>query len=168
MGLAMMPLELMLRSAALLARHDPIPFLVKFMRTYNPAMEKALEQWGVMALPRQYERERRFVNLMRQHDVIRELSDEEFDRYIHYMESSSNLVLEVMDNEKQVALLALSRLESRSAKRAVKSTTTPVKKPPAKTKGKPPSRTKTDSRHSSSAKKKSSTSTKRQDGRTRT
>jgi len=167
-GETMMPLELMLRSAALLARHDPIPFLVKFMRTYNPAMEKALEQWGVMALPRQYERERRFVNLMRQHDVIRELSDEEFDRYIHYMESSSNLVLEVMDNEKQVALLALSRLESRSAKRAVKSTTTPVKKPPAKTKGKPPSRTKTDSRHSSSAKKKSSTSTKRQDSRTRT
>ncbi len=28
------------------------------MRTYNPALEKTLEQWGVLALPKQYERER--------------------------------------------------------------------------------------------------------------
>jgi transcriptional regulator with XRE-family HTH domain len=100
-GETIMPLELMLRSAALLARHDPIPFLIKFMRTYNPALEKALEQWGVLALPKQYERERRFVNLMRQHDSLRRLSDDEYDRYIHYMESSSNLVLDVMTKEKQ-------------------------------------------------------------------
>ena len=96
-----MPLELMLRSAALLARHDPIPFLIKFMRTYNPALEKALEQWGVLALPKQYERERRFVNLMRKHDILRRLSDTEYDRFIHYMESSSNLVLDVMQKEKK-------------------------------------------------------------------
>lgn len=99
-GETIMPLELMLRSAALLARHDPIPFLIKFMRTYNPALEKALEQWGVLALPKQYERERRFVNLMRQHDALRRLSDDEYDRFIHYMESSSNLVLDVMRKEK--------------------------------------------------------------------
>lgn len=99
-GETIMPLELMLRSAALLARHDPIPFLIKFMRTYNPALEKALEQWGVMALPRQYERERRFVNLVRQHDVMRRMSDAEYDRFIHYMESSANLVLDVMRKEK--------------------------------------------------------------------
>jgi len=92
---------LMLRSAALLARHDPIPFLIKFMRTYNPALEKALDKWGVLALPRQYERERRFVNLMRKHDALRRLSDTEYDRFIHYMESSSNLVLDVMQKEKQ-------------------------------------------------------------------
>jgi transcriptional regulator with XRE-family HTH domain len=103
-GETIMPLELMLRSAALLARHDPIPFLIKFMRTYNPALEKTLEQWGMLALPKQYERERRFVNLMRQHDVLRNLSDDEYDRYIHYMESSSNLVLDVMLKEKQVQL----------------------------------------------------------------
>ena len=100
-GETIMPLELMLRSAALLARHDPIPFLIKFMRTYNPALEKALEQWGVLALPKQYERERRFVNLMRQHDALRRLSDDEYDRFIHYMESSSNLVLDVMRKEKE-------------------------------------------------------------------
>lgn len=99
-GETIMPLELMLRSAALLARHDPIPFLIKFMRTYNPALESVLEQWGVMALPRQYERERRFVNLVRQHDVLRRMSDAEFDRFMDYMSSSSNLVLDVMRKEK--------------------------------------------------------------------
>ena len=99
-GSTIMPLELMLRSASLLARHDPIPFLIKFMRTYNPALEKTLEQWGVLALPKQYERERRFVNLYRQHDVLRSLSDDEYERFIHYMESSCNLVLDVMQSEK--------------------------------------------------------------------
>jgi transcriptional regulator with XRE-family HTH domain len=100
-GETIMPLELMLRSASLLSRHDPIPFLIKFMRTYNPALEKTLEQWGVLALPKQYERERRFVNLYRQHDVLRSLSDDEYERFIHYMESSSNLVLDVMLREKE-------------------------------------------------------------------
>lgn len=100
-GKAIMPLEMMLRSASLLARHDPIPFLIKFMRTYNPALEKTLEQWGVLTLPKHYERERRFTNLYRQHDSLRAFSDEEFDRYIEYMESSSNLVLQVMTREKE-------------------------------------------------------------------
>jgi len=102
-GETIMPLELMLRSASLLSRHDPIPFLIKFMRTYNPALEKTLEQWGVLALPKQYERERRFVNLMRQHDSLRSLSDEEYERFIHYMESSSSLVLDVMLKEKEAS-----------------------------------------------------------------
>lgn len=105
-GETIMPLELMLRSAALLARHDPIPFLLKFMRTYNPALEKALEQWGVMALPRQYERERRFVNLVRQHDALRRMSDAEYDRFMDYMESSANLVLDVMLKEKAANSIA--------------------------------------------------------------
>lgn len=100
-GERIMPLELVLRSASLLARHDPIPFLLKFMRTYNPELEKALESWGVMALPRHYERERRFINLYRKHDILRSFTDAEFHRYLEYMESSSNLVLELMAREKE-------------------------------------------------------------------
>lgn len=99
-GKTIMPLEVMLRSASLLARHDPIPFLIKFMRTYNPALEKTLEQWGVLALPKQYERERRFINLYRQHDSLRGLSDDEYERFIHYMQGSISLVLDVMQSEK--------------------------------------------------------------------
>ncbi|CAN0606116.1 unnamed protein product, partial [Ectocarpus sp. 12 AP-2014] len=44
-GEAILPLELMLRAASLLARHDPIPFLIKFLRSYNPQLEATLEQW---------------------------------------------------------------------------------------------------------------------------
>jgi len=100
-GESIMPLELMLRAASLVARHDPIPFLIKFMRTYNPQLEQTLEQWGVMALPKHYERERRFVNLYRQHDFLRALSDDEYDRFIDYMNSSTNLVTDVMEREKR-------------------------------------------------------------------
>lgn len=103
-GQTIMPLEVMLRSASLLARHDPIPFLIKFMRTYNPALEKTLEQWGVLALPKQYERERRFINLYRQHDILRSFNDDEYERFIHYMQGSINLVLDVMQSEKEARL----------------------------------------------------------------
>lgn len=103
-GQTIMPLEVMLRSASLLARHDPIPFLIKFMRTYNPALEKTLEQWGVLALPKQYERERRFINLYRQHDILRRFNDDEYERFIHYMQGSINLVLDVMQSEKEARL----------------------------------------------------------------
>ena len=99
-GDKIMPLELVLRSASLLARHDPVPFLIKFLRTYNPQLEQVLEQWGVMALPRQYERERRFVNLYRQHDALRGLSDDEHDRFIQYIDGAAQLVLDVMQKEK--------------------------------------------------------------------
>jgi len=132
-GETIMPMELMLRSAALLARHDPIPFLIKFMRTYNPALEKTLEQWGMMALPRQYERERRFVNLMRQHDVLRSLSDAEYDRFVHYMESSSHLVLDIMAREKRIG-------EATSKKATASRSGKPAESKPktrAKTKAKP-------------------------------
>jgi transcriptional regulator with XRE-family HTH domain len=99
-GDRVMPLELVLRSASLIARHDPIPYLIRFMRTYNPALGATLEQWGIMALPLQYERERRWINLYRQHDVLRGLSDEEYERLINYVDSATNLVLDVMQKEK--------------------------------------------------------------------
>jgi transcriptional regulator with XRE-family HTH domain len=146
-GSTIMPLELMLRSASLLARHDPIPFLIKFMRTYNPALEKTLEQWGVLALPKQYERERRFVNLYRQHDVLRSLSDDEYERFIHYMESSCNLVLDVMQSEKAAGVKPQAHAqpgkESAPAARAKAKAKAPKKKPaPRKRKRAPAARRK--------------------------
>lgn len=137
-GETIMPLELMLRSAALLARHDPIPFMIKFMRTYNPSLEKTLEQWGVLALPKQYERERRFVNLMRKHDQLRGLTDAEYDRFIHYMESSGNLVLDVMLKEKQanaVAASATGKTRASPKPPAKKASPRPRKRAPAVRRG---------------------------------
>lgn len=99
-GDRIMPLELAFRAASLIARHDPIPFLVKFMRTYNPALGDTLEQWGVMVLPVQFERERRWINLYRKHDELRALSDDEYDRLVQYVDSATTLVLDVMQKEK--------------------------------------------------------------------
>jgi transcriptional regulator with XRE-family HTH domain len=132
-GQTIMPLEVMLRSASLLARHDPIPFLIKFMRTYNPALEKTLEQWGVLALPKQYERERRFINLYRQHDVLRGFSDAEYERFIHYMQSSIHLVLDVMQSEKTARLGKAAA----PADKADKARAAPKKAPPRKRKRAP-------------------------------
>ena len=125
-GESIMPLELMLRSAALLARHDPIPFLIKFMRTYNPALEERLEKWGVLSLPKNYERERRFVNIYRQHDSLRNLSDDEHARFIEYMSSSTELVLNVMMKEKAAGNGTKTKSAAAAAtkpKRRAKSTT---------------------------------------------
>ena len=99
-GRTILPLETVLRAASLLARHDPVPFLIKFLRSYNPGLEATLEQWGVMALPRNYERERRFINLYRQHDFLRELSDDEYQRFVEYMDASTRLVIGVMQGER--------------------------------------------------------------------
>ena len=138
-GDTILPLELMLRSASLLARHDPIPFLIKFMRTYNPSLGKTLEQWGVMALPKQYERERRFINLYRQHDVLRGFSDEEYLRFYDYMNSTITLVLDVMTKEKEA--VAADDTGARPRKKAAnRAKAKPKSKPRAKTKSRVPGR----------------------------
>ncbi len=117
-GEKILPMELVLRSASLLARHDPIPFMIKFMRTYNPQLEQTLEAWGVLTIPKQYERERRFINLYRKHDILRSFSDGEFERFLDYMESSSNLVLDVMAREKSANAHAAPAAKVESRKKA--------------------------------------------------
>ncbi|MCX2981541.1 XRE family transcriptional regulator [Halieaceae bacterium IMCC14734] len=116
-GKRFMPIELMFRSASLMARHDPIPFLIQFMRTYNPSLGATLEQWGVMALPLQYERERRWINIYRQHDVLRELDDDEYERLINYVDSATDLVLDVMRTEKAANKPKRARAKTKSARK---------------------------------------------------
>lgn len=130
-GEAILPLELMLRTASLLARHDPIPFLIRFLRSYNPRLEATLEQWGVMALPRNYERERRFINLYRQHDFLRELDDDAYQRFIEYMDGSTRLVVEVMEREGAIGRSPPPRKAAKKKSAAKKSTT---RKSPARKK----------------------------------
>jgi transcriptional regulator with XRE-family HTH domain len=111
-GRATLPFDMLLRTAALIARHDPIPFILNFVRTYNPELEKRLDNWGITALPKQFERERRFVNLMRKHDSLRDMSDAEFDRFIRYQGGAIELTLEVMQSEKSA-----NRTRARSARK---------------------------------------------------
>lgn len=96
-GKAVLPFEMIFRSASLIARHDPVPFIIQLMRGYNPGWGKTLDKWGVT----EFDRERRFVNIYRKHDQLRQLSNEEYTRLISYVDSATALVLDVMNSEKQ-------------------------------------------------------------------
>lgn len=95
-GRATLPFDMILRIAALVARHDPIPFILKFVRTYNPALESRLDELGILQLPKQYERERRFVNLLRKQDELRSMSDKEFDRFLDLQDAAVEFALQVI------------------------------------------------------------------------
>ncbi|MFO7681727.1 MAG: XRE family transcriptional regulator [Chloroflexota bacterium] len=92
-GTAVLSFELILRMAALLARHDPIPFVMRMTRTYNPTLWTLLNDWGVGRLPLQYERERQFINIYRRHDAARKLSDEGFAQVIKFTQTAFEMAL---------------------------------------------------------------------------
>lgn len=87
-GTSTMSFELILRLAALFARHDPIPFVMRFTRTYRPDLWKILDGWGMGRVPMQFERERHFINMYRKHDAARRLSDEAFDKVLKFTDSA--------------------------------------------------------------------------------
>jgi transcriptional regulator with XRE-family HTH domain len=57
-GTATLSFELVLRLAAIVARHDPVPFVMRFARTYSPEVWTRLEGLGPGRWPLQVERER--------------------------------------------------------------------------------------------------------------
>lgn len=92
-GTATLSFELILRLAAVLARHDPIPFIIRFIRTYNPEVWRILEEWGIDRLPVHYEREREFVNIYRRHDAARHLSDQAFAQILKFTTAAFEMSL---------------------------------------------------------------------------
>ena len=92
-GTATLSFELILRLAALYSRHDPIPFIIKYTRTYSPAIWKLLDDWGIGRLPLYIEREREFVNIYRNHDNVRKLSDEAFEKLLTFTRAAFEMAL---------------------------------------------------------------------------
>ncbi len=88
-GTAKLSFELILRLAALLARHDPIPFIIRLTRTYKPDIWAVLENWGLERL----ERERQFVSIYRSHDEAGKLSDKEFQKVLEFTGSAFEMAL---------------------------------------------------------------------------
>lgn len=97
-GRATLPFTMILRIASLVARHDPLPFILQFVRTYNPAMEHSLEELGLNELPRYYERERRFVNVYRKHDILREFDDEHFRLFLDYVDGAVDFIVALVED----------------------------------------------------------------------
>jgi len=78
-GTATLSFELILRISSLLARHDPIPFVLRVTRTYNPEVWQILHNWGIARIPLKIERERQFIGILRSRDDARELTEEQFN-----------------------------------------------------------------------------------------
>ena len=92
-GTTTLSFELILRLAALYSRHDPIPFIIKYTRTYSPVIWKLLDDWGIGRLPLYIEREREFVNIYRNHDRVRKLSDEAFEKLLTFTRAAFEMAL---------------------------------------------------------------------------
>lgn len=83
-GRIALPFEVILRLAALLARNDPVPFVMNLTRVYNPGLWKIIEQLGIGKLALHVGREREFINIYRSRDDARHLTDAEFKRVVAF------------------------------------------------------------------------------------
>jgi len=92
-GTATLSFDLILRLAAIVARNDPVPTVLRLTRTYNPAVAKLLDDWGMGRLPLQLERERAFVNILRGNDEARDLDDEAFERVLAFTRKAFELAM---------------------------------------------------------------------------
>lgn len=115
-GTATLSFELILRLSALLARNDPIPFVTQMVRSYNPALWKLLEGWGLGRIPLQLERERRFLNVFRGHDAARALSDQGFERVLGYTRAAFEMALGFVAEQEGVASPPAGRRPRRGRK----------------------------------------------------
>jgi len=92
-GKVALPFEIILRLASVLGRNDPISFVMRFTRSYNPEVWKTLESLGIGRLAVQAGREREFANLYRASDAARRLSDEEFAEVLKFMQAAFSMAL---------------------------------------------------------------------------
>jgi transcriptional regulator with XRE-family HTH domain len=101
-GTAILSFELILRLAAVLARHDPVPVILRFTRSYNPELWKILEDWGLGRLSLHFERERHFINIYRRHDAARQLSDEGFEKVLAFTRTAFEMALHFVTEQEKI------------------------------------------------------------------
>lgn len=92
-GREVLSVELILRVTSLLARNDPLPFILRMARSYQPRLWSTLQQLGVDGLPLQLEREREFINILRRHDAARALPDDDWTRVLDFTRHAFELGL---------------------------------------------------------------------------
>lgn len=102
-GREALSIELILRLASLLARNDPLPFVLRMARSYQPRLWSLMQELGLEGLPLQLEREREFINIFRRHDAARALSDPEWSRLLSFTRQAFELGLGMLDDRKLAA-----------------------------------------------------------------
>ncbi|MEP7183061.1 MAG: helix-turn-helix transcriptional regulator [Betaproteobacteria bacterium] len=92
-GKVALPFEIILRLASVLGRNDPVSFVMRFTRSYNPEVWHTLENLGIGRFAVQAGREREFANIYRGSDSARRLSDEEFAAVLSFVKAAFELAL---------------------------------------------------------------------------
>ena len=92
-GKVALPFEIILRLASVLGRNDPISFVMRFTRSYNPDVWSTLEHLGIGRFAVQAGREREFANIYRGSDAARRLSDVEFAAVLAFVSAAFELAL---------------------------------------------------------------------------
>jgi len=110
-GKVALPFEIILRLASVLGRNDPVSFVMRFTRSYNPEVWQTLEGLGVGRFAVQAGREREFANLYRGSDAARGLSDDEFTAVLAFTRAAFDFAMTFRSN--QVAGPASTRRKKR-------------------------------------------------------
>lgn len=92
-GKVALPFEIILRLASVLGRNDPISFVMRFTRSYNPDTWRTLENLGIGRFAVQAGREREFANIYRGSDPARRLDDEEFAAVLAFVRAAFDLAM---------------------------------------------------------------------------
>jgi len=103
-GTAGLPFEILLRLSSLYARNDPIPFVMKYARTYSPGIWGVMETMGLDKLTLEAEREIQFLNIYRSHDAARQLSDDGFERVRAFTQTAFEMALHFVAEQENIAL----------------------------------------------------------------
>jgi len=101
-GKEALSLEMIMRLASLYARNDPIPFVIKYIRTYRPKIWEVLEEWGLDGLPMKMERERRFINIYKRRDAARQLSPEGYEKVLAFTQEAFELALHFIAEQEEI------------------------------------------------------------------
>ena len=101
-GKAGLPFEILLRLASFYARNDPIPFVMKYARTYSPGIWDVMETLGLDKLTLEAERELQFLNIYRSHDSARQLSDEGFERVREFTQRAFEMALHFVAEQENI------------------------------------------------------------------
>lgn len=98
-GKVALPFEIILRLASVLGRNDPIAFVMRFTRSYNPDAWHTLENLGIGRLAVQAGRERELANVYRASDDARQLSDEEFAAVLAFTKQAFDMAVAFRNGE---------------------------------------------------------------------
>ena len=92
-GKVALPFEIILRLASVLGRNDPISFVMRFTRSYNPEVWHTLENLGIGRFAVQAGREREFANIYRGSDAARRLSDEDYAAVLAFTKAAFEMAM---------------------------------------------------------------------------